>query len=89
MSVVVPLQFSNFSNLLRCTSELIGSGLVTGCQICAEEKSYCDAAPPQVKLLAEKACQRIPGMRLSSDEAETGITHLILGCERRTMKVPP
>ncbi|KAK9865330.1 hypothetical protein WJX84_006438 [Apatococcus fuscideae] len=43
---------------------------------------------PQVKLLAEKACQRLGGMRLFADEGETAkITHLILGLERRTMKV--
>ncbi|KAK9838709.1 hypothetical protein WJX74_001816 [Apatococcus lobatus] len=42
---------------------------------------------PDVKALAEKACRRLPGMRLSTDEEETCITHLILGMERRTMKV--
>ena len=49
--------------------------------------AWCGAAAPQIHELAEKACQRIPGMRLCPEDAEEGITHLILGLERRTMKV--
>ena len=54
----------------------------------SDTASSCAAAPEAIVAAARKAAKQLRGLRMCADGREEHVTHLILGAERRTIKVP-